>query len=312
MPRIQYVPDRKFKPETLLMIERADTVARQYNSQGYDLTLRQLHYQFVKSDWYANTQKNYGLLGRTITNARLAGLIDWSHFKDRGRSAHGVGWHEMERPTQAFLIEEAMSNYAFDLWEDQPRRIEVWVEKEALEQVAQKATDNFRMGYFACKGYVSQTAMWEAAQRIVGYGQGHAAHEESTLILHLGDHDPSGLDMTRDITERLTMFGATVEVKRIALNMDQIEELGAVPNFAKENDPRFADYEELFGSDSWELDTIDVIELHRIIQREVMAEIDIDLFNSKVREENAGREAMREVSERWDEISGYLEANPRG
>ena len=311
MPRIQYVPDRKFKPETLLMIERADAVATQYKAQGYDLTLRQLHYQFVKSDWYENTEKNYKLLGRTVTNARLAGLIDWSHFKDRGRNAKDTTWFGVERPTQAELIAEAMESYAFDLWEDQPRRIEVWVEKEALEQVVSKATRQFRMGYFACKGYVSQTSMWEAAQRIADYNRGYLGHPQPTLILHLGDHDPSGIDMTRDIQQRLTMFGAEVDVKRIALNMDQIEEFNAIPNFAKEYDPRFADYEKLFGSDSWELDTIDVLTLNDLIQKEVLAEIDIDTFNEKVREENEGREAMQEVSERWDEITKYLESNPR-
>ncbi|MGZ7310554.1 hypothetical protein ACXWQL_09515, partial [Streptococcus pyogenes] len=75
--------------------------------------------------------------------------------------------------------------------------------------------------YFACRGYVSQSEMYAAAQRLKRVARGGRA----LIILHLGDHDPSGMHMTVDNGERLDLFMRDygVEVVRLALNRDQID-----------------------------------------------------------------------------------------
>jgi hypothetical protein len=307
MPRIAYLDEKRFKPETLRIIAMADKLATEYKAQGYDLTLRQLYYQFISLDFFANNESNYNRLGRIVSDARLTGLMDWSHLTDRGRSAHNVGWFGAEPPTQDQLITDAADSYALDPWEGQARRVEVWVEKQALEQVVQRATSGFRAVYFANKGYVSQSEMWSAARRISGYRQGHP---ERTLILHLGDHDPSGIDMTRDITDRLQLFGARAEVKRIALNMDQIEAYDPPPNPAKQTDSRFVEYEQQYGSQSWELDALRPEQLVTLIQDELHAVIDPDLWAAQVEAEQTGRDSMLAIANRWDEVLEYLAANP--
>ena len=85
--------------------------------------------------------------------------------------------------------------------------------------------------------------------RIIAQGQ-------VPIVLQLVDHDPNGVDMTRDIRERLAMFARQeIEVRRMALNLDQTA--GLPPNFAKENDSRYADYVRQFGTtDCWELDAL--------------------------------------------------------
>ena len=75
----------------------------------------------------------------------------------------------------------------------------MWIEKEALIGVIEGVCTELQVPYFACKGYTSQSEMWEAAQRL----KRHEKAGKNTVIIHLGDHDPSGLDMTRDIQERL-------------------------------------------------------------------------------------------------------------
>jgi aspartate/tyrosine/aromatic aminotransferase len=42
------------------------------------------------------------------------------------------------------------------------------------------------------QGYVSQSEMWGAAERLKKVSRG-----KDIVILHLGDHDPSGKDMSR-------------------------------------------------------------------------------------------------------------------
>ena len=77
------------------------------------------------------------------------------------------------------------------------------------------------------------------------------------MIIHLGDHDPSGIDMTRDIQERLQMFGADVYVKRVALTMNQIGTYNPPPNPAKITDSRASKYIDEYGNESWELDALE-------------------------------------------------------
>lgn len=289
---------KTFTPAVLDVISQADAICRDYARQGYSITLRQLYYQFVARDLIPNKQTSYDRLGRIVSDGRLSGLIDWAHLEDRTREVYG-DWSGHE-PTPAEAIEAAAQGYGFDLWQGQPRRIEVWVEKQALIEVVQRAASRFRVASFACKGYVSQSEMYEAGKRI----QGYLDVGQTPLILHLGDHDPSGLDMTRDIERRLSMFGYTeVEVRRIALNMDQVEAYNPPPNPAKMTDSRVHDYISQYGPSSWELDALDPATLDALIALNIRAEMDEPAFEAERRRERQVRAQMVNVAQHWDEIS---------
>jgi hypothetical protein len=304
MPYIEYIP-RKFRRSSLEIIELADRIATSYKRRGFNLTLRQLYYQFIALDAFPNTEQSYNRLGAIINDARLAGLIDWEHIEDRGREAHSVGWSGHEPSPVEDLIANARWGYSLDLWEGQERRIEIWVEKQALEEVAERAANQFRCGYFACKGYVSQSEMWAAGQRLLA---ARYTQHEWPLILHLGDHDPSGLDMTRDIQERLSMFAEhDVEVRRLALNMDQIDELNPPPNPAKMTDSRAHEYVAQYGYSSWELDAISPERLVEIIVGEIEQEVDVDMFNAQLAREREGRQIFQDLSDNWEQASALLE-----
>jgi hypothetical protein len=304
MPRIAYADERAFRPETREIMRQADEIATDYRGRGYNLSLRQLYYQFVARGLIPNSEKSYNRLGRIVNDARMVGIMDWAHIEDRGREAHGIGWPGTVPSPQRELIENAKWGYVVDLWEGQGRYVEVWVEKQALEEVAERAVSGFRCGYFACKGYVSQSEMWQAGRRLQRVRR---AFGREPLILHLGDHDPSGIDMTRDIEDRLSLFAERpIEVKRLALNMDQIEELNPPPNPAKVTDSRFADYQERFGDESWELDAVRPEDLVELIEQEIRGIVDVEPFNRMVGRERAGRDAMQEVADRWEEIAEFL------
>jgi hypothetical protein len=304
MPRIAYADERAFRPETREIMRQADEIATDYRGRGYNLSLRQLYYQFVARGLIENSEKSYNRLGRIVNDARMVGIMDWDHIEDRGREAHGIGWPGTVPSPQRELIESAKWGYVVDLWEGQGRYVEVWVEKQALEEVAERAVGGFRCGYFACKGYVSQSEMWQAGRRLQRVRR---AFGREPLILHLGDHDPSGIDMTRDIADRLSLFAERpIEVKRLALNMDQIEELNPPPNPAKVTDSRFVDYQERFGDESWELDAVRPEDLVELIEQEIREVVDVEPFNRMAGRERAGRAAMQEVADRWDEIAEFL------
>jgi len=242
MPKICYV-EKRFGHASLELVEQANTIISSYSEQGYSLTLRQLYYQFVARDLLPNTQKSYSRLGSIISDARLAGLVDWRAIEDRTReTVIRARWSSPQE-----ILQAAADSYHEDLWERQPLRVEVWVEKEALAGIFDRVCRELDVPFLACRGYASQSEMWRAASRMRKYME---SSTQSTVVLHFGDHDPSGLDMTRDIRDRLETFLAPASVRRVALNMDQIEEYSPPPNPAKATDSRFVGYEEQYGDES--------------------------------------------------------------
>lgn len=291
--------NRRFGEEARSIIDRANAICQEYQAQGFDLTLRQLFYQFVARGIIPNRQSEYKRLGNIINDARLAGMLDWNYIVDRTRNVQTVAhW-----TNPAAIIEAAASSHRLDKWANQPRRVEVWIEKDALSGVIDGVCRTNDVSYFSCRGYTSQSEMWSAAQRLRRYAR---AGQEPT-ILHFGDHDPSGMDMTRDITDRLTMFMGGIEVNRLALNMDQVRQYSPPPNPAKLTDSRASSYVDLYGDDSWELDALEPQVLAALISDTIDTLRDDDLWQEMVEQESRERELLTLCSDRWDDVLALLD-----
>ncbi len=285
--REQFI-EKNFRHDTLVMIDMANEIIADYRAQGFSLTLRQLYYQFVARDLIPNTERSYKRLGSIINDARLAGLIDWQSIEDRTRNLR----RNSHWDTPADVIRSALASYGIDMWENQPNRVEVWIEKEALSGVISGVCRELDVPHFACRGYVSQSEQWRAGVR----HRGNDAAGQDTIVLHLGDHDPSGIDMTRDNDDRLTMFGyGSTRVKRIALNMDQIDEYAPPPNPAKVTDSRFDQYLRDHGAESWELDALEPSVIVDLIRTEVAALRDDDLWAEKEAQLNDDLGTLNEI-----------------
>lgn len=295
--------DINIKGGTRLLIQHCLAIIEELEALGYRLTLRQLFYQLVSRDIIANKQKEYKRLGEVISNARLCGLVDWDSIEDRTRRIREVPhW-----TTPEDIIKSAADSYRIDKWIDQPYQIEVWVEKDALVGIVEKACAPLDVKWFSCRGYGSQTALYDAGKRIVR----HLCNGKEPLIIHLGDHDPSGVQMTEDIYERLFMFaGQEIEVHRIALNMDQVNRYHPPENPAKETDSRFAKYEAKYGNECWELDALSPQVVEQLIIDEIMLYRDEDLYQVQVAREEKEREALADAAARWLELQDLLTMRP--
>lgn len=308
--KIKYV-ERKFSPGSLEIIRQADAICTAYARQGFTLTLRQLYYQFVAKALIPNKDTEYKRLGGIINDARLAGLIDWAHLEDRTRNLRSLGhW-----AGPGGILSAAAQTYQDDLWANQETHLEVWIEKDALVGVIEGVCQRNDVGYFSCRGYTSQTEVWGAARRLLRAYQGGA--KSRLVVLHLGDHDPSGIDMSRDIEDRLRLFlghddpGAerALDVQRLALNFDQVEEYGPPPNPAKLTDSRIEGYLERFGPESWELDALPPPAIDALIQGAIRAERDAGLWDEAIAERDADRATLTALSDRWDEVKAQFAPN---
>lgn len=294
-----FIP-RQFSANSQAIIEQANSIIAEYLTQGFTLTLRQLYYQFVARDLIANKQSEYKRLGSIINDARLAGLIDWHAIEDRTRNVRThPSW---ESP--ADIIASCAQGYAIDLWEHQKYRPEVWIEKDALTGIIEPVCRQYQVPYFACRGYSSQSEQYRAGKRFLQ----HADNGQTPIVFHLGDHDPSGIDMTRDNESRLSLFSESdLQVKRLALNIDQVRQYNPPPNPAKETDSRSGSYVAEFGRQSWELDALDPVLIHQLIERELRAIIVLAAWEESVAKQRKERAQLKKVQERWGEVEGFLE-----
>jgi hypothetical protein len=294
MPKIAYIKKR-FNKSSVAIISKANEIITEYAADGLGLTLRQLYYQFVARDLIANKQSEYKRLGAVISDARLAGLIDWYAIEDRTRNLKGM-YHNTD-PGDA--VSDALRQFQLDHWNDQEYRVEVWIEKEALVGVIASICNKLDVPFFACKGYVSQSEMWSAAQRLIRYRD---THGQTPVIIHLGDHDPSGIDMTRDILDRQELFEGSNQIVRIALNMDQVRKHKPPPNPAKMTDTRCEGYVKKFGRSSWELDALEPRMLRSLIEKTVKKYRDEKTYKKTLKQEAEHRKVLERVVDKWETL----------
>jgi len=287
--------EKSFRAASLSIITHALEIINEYAAEGYSLSLRQLFYQFVSRDLLPNTQKSYKMLGGVISDGRLCGLIDWDAIEDRGR--------ETDRRTRTFwsspraILEACADQFRIDRWLTQPYHVEVIVEKQALEGVLVPVCAELGVRFTANKGYSSQSFMRAKGVELLEW---RAKHHKEIVVFYLGDHDPSGLDMDRDVRERLEMFSeGPVEVRRLALTREQIDRWSPPPNPAKFTDSRADAYIVEHGRQSWELDAIEPRDLARLVSEAVLAYRDEPLWVRECRRESTMVDDLKKMAKRY-------------
>lgn len=292
--------EKRFSPSRLRTINTVNDILDEYAQQGFRLTLRQLYYQLVSRAMIENTVRSYKNLGNLVSDARQAGMIDWKMIEDRNRST--VCPAHWESPAE--IARAAAQQFRVDKWADQPYHVEVMVEKDALSGVLEPTCRTLDVGLTANKGYSSSSTMYEIGKRLAGHWAGSQwAAAKNIVVFYLGDHDPSGIDMTRDVEERLRMYSGvatrSLQVERLALNFDQVEQWGPPENPAKETDSRFEAYAEEYGESSWELDAVEPRTLADLVEEAVYKYRDEDLWDAAVEREDKMRKDLLTWAENY-------------
>lgn len=292
----QFYQSVVFRADTLALIDTMNGICDDYTAQGYVLTVRQLYYQLVARGFIPNTEKSYKRITGVANDARLAGLIDWDAIEDRTRSF--IRRQRWDSPNE--ILSNVARGYHMDLWKGQDMRVFVIVEKEALAGVLEGVCRKYDMPLLAARGYPSSTVLRDFALSDLQTAYGE---EQQPVILHLGDHDPSGIDMSRDLEERLHLFTdgfGTAEFERIALNMPQIQQQKPPPNPAKSTDSRFKDYARKFGEESWELDALSPDYLAKLVEKHARKHIKLGVWNDRIKEIEGIRERLQETADNFE------------
>lgn len=308
--REKFVDWNPQKAATEMLID-IETIMTDYSNLGYDLTLRQLYYRIVGLDLFPedrrwrwveeirkwerdlngtkNADPNYKWLGDIVGKGRMAGMLDWEIIVDRHRKTK-------KNPTWSnpkALLKSAANIFLIDKWENQPVHFEVMVEKDALSGVLAPVCDELDVHFTANKGYSSLSNLYEMGSRL------KESHKD-IILLYFGDHDPSGMDMDRDIFKRLGTFsGVDFEFERMALTMPQIEEHNPPPNPTKMTDSRAQGYIKQYGEDSWELDALEPDILAALLKDAIVKYQDSDLWEAAKKREAEMRNKLEVLAMNW-------------
>ncbi len=278
--------DYRFGGAARSLIVTCNGIIETYQGMGLRLTLRQLYSQLVSRNVVPNTERSYKNVGNLLSRARLAGLVDWDAIEDRVRVPDIPSqWNSI-----GDIVDSACRAFRLPRWADQDRYLELWVEKDALSGVLAPLASEYHVPLAVNRGYSSQSAMKEAAERFRRF-DGKPLH-----LIYLGDHDPSGEDMVRDVRERLAMFGVEVDVEKIALTMEQVRKYRPPPNPAKITDSRAAAYIARHGDSSWEVDALPPDVLTTLIRKAITKHMDLEAYKAVIERERGLTATLRKVA----------------
>jgi hypothetical protein len=298
--------DIRLSKANKIRLDQINSIIQEYQAQGYRLTLRQLYYQLVSRDIIPNKAAEYGKLSTILKEWRMAWIVDWSAIEDRVRVPDRP--YFADSPSDA--INDIIRAYRLDRMAGQDTYLEVWVEKDALSGVLKRVTEKYGINIMVNRGYSSVSAMYDAFRRF------KTAHDnnQKVRVIYLGDYDPSGIDMIRDINDRITEFFSyrrsdeemdghwwenyydmDFEIVPIALTREQIDLYNPPPNPAKTTDPRSGKFISENGHQSWEVDALKPQVLNTLLDTAITEFIDVDKYEAVIEQEKQDIIKFREA-----------------
>lgn len=272
--------------DTLTLIDSINTVLSEIESR---MTIRQIFYQLATRNIVPLTKGGYTKVSRIATEGRRRGLISWDRIEDRVRRPHSVpAWDNLTE-----FKSDMIASYKKNIWTNQPKYFEVWLEKNALYGLIYPICAKYGITLQVITGYTSATAIYDAS---VGIGRFKPLQNNDT-ILYLGDCDPSGLDIERSIHDVfLDDHEIDINIKRVGLTSKQVRKYHLPPNISKKEDPRSSSYKHTISA---ELDALPPNILKRKLEKAIIKHLDIDAYNETMEQEktelNKLRTSLRDV-----------------
>jgi hypothetical protein len=249
-------------------------------------TIRQLFYRLTVEGVIAKTEAEYKTVVRLTGEMRRAGDLPFDWIADSTR------W--MRKPTTYDSIESALQitarTYRRSLWAENHQYVEIWIEKEALAGVVVDVTDEFDVPLMVTRGYPSLSFVQSAAEAM-------NARDQFTSVYYLGDHDPSGVDISRKLEEDLIDFtDGRVSFERIAVTEHQILDLALPSRPTKKTDTRSKN----FIGESVELDAIPATALRDLVRDAIEDHVDEHQLKILQKTEAEERRQLLEMAETFN------------
>ena len=268
------------RPEVLQLL----SLARDFAEREHPVTVRQTFYHLVSVGATPNAERAYSRLVKILVRARKAGILPFEWFVDLTRRPLELSLYEN---VATFLTKE-VDYYFRDTWIDQLVYLIVWVEKQALQGVLWPVTAEYNVSLFVGRGYASWPITFQAVERFKRFS------DKDLVLLYLGDYDPSGTDISRDLESRFHRLGVELEFKRLALTGEQVDEYKLPPMPAKKQDPRYKSFVTSHGGFAVELDALPPSVLRTLLKEAIESYLDMDAFRRDLAIEKSEKQWLLE------------------
>jgi hypothetical protein len=286
-----------FRRKNLVLAERAmDTL-----DQERPMTLRQLYYRLVSAGVLRNDQKEYKRLGSVMTRIREDSKVPRSWIVDHVRSTlKPSSWTGL-----ANFAETVRDAYRKDYWASLDHHVEIFVEKDAVAGTVQPVTEEKDIRLRVCRGYSSVSFAGEIADLWTRV-------QKPIFAYYLGDFDPSGFDLERDLREKLERYSRRPCVtyptennrrcfcwQRLGVCREDfgLHDLISLP--VKEKDRRAKAFLATHGRHCAEVDAIPPTELRSRVEKAINRHIDLDRWKGLVEVEKLQQQTLDDVVEKW-------------
>jgi len=274
-----FITDWRPRAATLALLGQVQAVLAEYSEQ-LPLTLRQIFYRLVGRYFYEKTELAYERLGETLNKARRAHIIDMDAIRDDGFTSAVPGFYD---GVDDFLEAVAYTarHLRFDRQAGQPRRLALWCEASGMVPQLERIAAPFGVGVYSSGGFDSLTDKHRIGRQWSG---------EPVTVLHLGDHDPSGVHcfsaLDEDVVAFAENYGGDIEFIRLAVTVEQARrfQLPSAP-------PKATDRRSFQGNETWQLEALDPRELANIVRSAIEQRLDHALYQAVLAEETEARQA---------------------
>src|SRR5215469_1951142 len=271
------------------------TAAMTVLAQERPMTIRQLFYRLVSILIIENCLRDYQRVSTAMTKAREDGRVPYEYIVDRS-SASTLREDGRIFKLSVVAVSLTMINYRRDYWQDQPHYVEIWCEKDAVTGSIEPVMKEYGINIEAIRGFNSTTNIHAAAERLLLQKK----DGKQITIFYLGDWDPSGKDIQRDLADHLSdwvlrgsqpwiRLDAEI-VKRVAIFQEDIKKFNLPPLRVKDKDPRSRGFKRQYGNEAVELDALPPTELRRRLQQAIHRVIDREAWNRAKMVEDAQRQ----------------------
>ena len=265
-----------------IAIAALDILAREH-----PMTLRGLFYRLVSAGLLPSTAKeHYNTVGRIMTKLREASVVSFDWLVDHVRmTLKPSSWSGLQD-----YAETCRDAYRKDFWARLPSYVHVFVEKDAMAGVLEPATAGYDVPLSVIRGFVSLSFAHEIAaswDRI----------EKPIFAYYLGDHDPSGLSLERDLRDKLARYcKQDFEWQRLAIvSPHDFESFDLFPLTPKTSDTRTRWFRSLGFEQCAELDAIPANALRERVERAIVGHIPADEWERLRRIEDLEREQWQSM-----------------
>lgn len=279
-----YITDYKPHKKTKALLGHVDQVLVEYRIH-WPLTCRQIFYRLVGAHGCPKTEDFYKKLCHHLANARRGGRISFDAIRDDGVLTIPMQHFDDAEHFKAH-VRKLGERYERNKLANQDFHIEVWCEASGMIGQLSDVASDYSIRVYSCSGFDSVSAKKDLADRICRIGK-------QAIILHLGDHDPSGQAIFEAVAEDVAAFveadkpwgGVSVEFRRVALTEEQVEEFELPTSPAKDTDSRSWNWD----GETCQLEAIAPDDIAELLRDAIEEIIDEDQYEDDRKAEKADR-----------------------